>query len=57
MYKSEIDMEYKNQLSRATKPFVDFGIFPEAMDDHLEQPAEIGIGLGYDTRINIPIGF
>jgi len=47
VYKSKIDMEYKNQLSRATKPFVDFGIFPKAMDDHLEQPAEIGVGIGY----------
>jgi len=47
VYKSEIDMEYKNQLSRATKPFVDFGIFPQAMDDHLEQPAEVGVGIGY----------
>jgi len=47
VYKSEIDMEYKNQLSRATKPFVDFGIFPQAMGDHLEQPAEIGVGIGY----------
>jgi len=48
VYKSKIDMEYKNQLSRATQPFVDFGIFPGAMDDHLEQPAEIGVGIGYD---------
>ena len=48
VYKSEIDMEYKNQLSSATKPFVDFGIFKEAMNDHLEQPAEIGIGIGYE---------
>ena len=48
VYKSKIDMEYKNQLSTATKPFVDFGIFPEAMDDHLEQPAEIGVGIGYE---------
>ncbi len=47
VYKSKIDMEYKNQLSRATQPFVDFGIFPAAMNDHLEQPAEIGIGIGY----------
>ncbi len=49
VYKSKIDMEYKNQLSTATKPFVDFGIFPEAMDDHLEQPAEIGVGIGYEV--------
>ncbi len=48
VYKSEIDMEYKNQLSSATQPFVDFGIFPQAMGDHLEQPAEIGMGIGYE---------
>jgi len=48
VYKSKIDMEYKNQLSSATQPFVDFGIFPQAMKDHLEQPAEIGVGIGYE---------
>jgi len=48
MYKSKIDMEYKNQLSTATQPFVDAGIFPQAMGDHLEQPAEIGMGIGYE---------
>jgi len=50
VYKSKIDMEYKNQLSRATQPFVDFDIFPKAMDDHLEQPAQIGIGVGYEVN-------
>ncbi len=49
VYKSKIDMEYKNQLSRATKPFVDFGIFSQAMNDHLEQPAQMGIGIGYEV--------
>jgi len=49
VYKSEIDMDYKGQLSAATKPFVDFGIFPQAMEDHLEQPAEIGLGIGYEV--------
>ena len=47
VYKSKIDMEYSNQLSNATQPFVDFGIFPGAMGNHLEQPAEIGVGIGY----------
>jgi long-chain fatty acid transport protein len=50
VYKSKIDMEYKNQLSRATQPFVDFGIFPQAMDDHLEQPSEMGVGIGYELN-------
>ena len=48
VYKSKIDMEYKNQLSNATQPFVNFGIFPKGMSDHLEQPAEIGVGVGYE---------
>lgn len=47
VYKSKIDMEYEGQLSTATQPFVDAGIFPAAMSDHLEQPAEIGVGLAY----------
>jgi len=47
VYKSKIDMDYSNQLSNATQPFVDFGIFPGAMGNNLEQPAEVGIGLGY----------
>jgi long-chain fatty acid transport protein len=47
VYKSEVEMEYKQQLSSATQPFVDFGIFPEAMDDTLTQPAEIGVGVSY----------
>jgi len=47
VYKSKIDMDYSNQLSNATKPFADMGMFPAPMDDHLEQPAEIGFGIGY----------
>ena len=47
VYKSKIEMNYSNQLSTATQPFVDFGIFPGAMKDTLEQPAEVGIGIGY----------
>ncbi len=47
VYKSKIDMDYSNQLSNATQPFVDFGIFSKVMDNHLEQPAEIGFGMGY----------
>lgn len=47
VYKSEIEMEYKGQLSSATQPFVGFGIFPAAMDDKLSTPAEMGIGASY----------
>jgi long-chain fatty acid transport protein len=46
-FKSAIDMNYKGQLSAATKPFYDFGIFTALMGDHLEQPAEFGIGASY----------
>lgn len=43
VYKSSIDMEYTNQLSTATAPF---GIvLPDG--DHLEQPAEFGVGIAY----------
>ena len=47
VYKSKINMDYSDQLSVATKPFVDFGIFPGVMGNHLEQPAEIGVGIAY----------
>ena len=43
VYKSSIDMEYTNQLTTANVPF---GItLPDG--DHLEQPAEIGVGIAY----------
>ena len=47
VYKSKIDMDYTDQLSVATQSFVDFGIFPAAMGNNLEQPAEIGVGIAY----------
>ncbi|MFH0710767.1 MAG: outer membrane protein transport protein [Pseudomonadota bacterium] len=47
VYKSPIEMNYKGQLSVATQPFVGFGIFPAAMSDKLEQPAELGVGASY----------
>jgi len=52
-YKSAIDMNYKGQLSKAS---VQFGLndpdgpgaLPAAgLSDHLEQPAEIGVGASY----------
>ncbi|MBV5334410.1 MAG: outer membrane protein transport protein [Sulfuricurvum sp.] len=46
-YKSAIDMNYKGQLSTATEPFVMPGVFTAPMSDHLEQPAEIGVGVSY----------
>ena len=52
VYKSKIDMDYSDQLSVATKPFADFGIFPGVMQNHLEQPAEIGLGIAYVTGVH-----
>lgn len=46
-YKSAIDMTYDGQLSGATAPFAGAGVFPAAMGDNLEQPAEIGLGASY----------
>ena len=43
VYKSAIDMEYKNQISEAT---ANFGL--QGYGDHLEQPAEIGLGVSYE---------
>ena len=49
VYKSAIEMSYKDVLSTATGPFAAFGIFPGAMADTLEQPSELGLGLSYNT--------
>jgi long-chain fatty acid transport protein len=40
-YKSAIDMVYKGQISKAA---ADFGL---TLTDHLEQPAELGVGASY----------
>lgn len=45
VYKSKIDMEYKNQLTTATIPFTGLLTLPNG--DHLEQPAEFGVGFAY----------
>jgi len=49
VYKSQIDMDYSGQLSSATQPFVDMGIFPGAMSDSLSTPAELGFGVSYQS--------
>jgi long-chain fatty acid transport protein len=46
-YKSAIDMVYKNQLTGALSDFHMFNILTNINTDHLEQPAEIGIGASY----------
>ena len=45
VYKSAIDMEYKDQITDATKAFGLVGF-----TDHLEQPAEIGVGMAYNMN-------
>ena len=47
VYKSAIDMEYKGQLAKATQHFKDKGMLTTALSDHLEQPAEVGVGASY----------
>ncbi len=45
VYTSSIDMEYKHQISEATKQFgLNQG---KGLSDNLEQPAEYGIGVSY----------
>ncbi len=48
VYTSAIDMEYKDQISTATKQF---GLNGGAgLGDNLEQPAEYGVGLSYGVQ-------
>ena len=49
VYKSEIEMDFKGQLSGATQPFVNMGIFQAPMSDKLSTPSELGAGLSYIT--------
>lgn len=48
-YKSAIDMVYKGQINKATTQFYGLGYLAASgvLSDHLEQPAEIGIGASY----------
>jgi len=45
VYKSSIDMEYKDQITKATQAF---GL--RNFSDHLEQPAEYGIGFSHTLK-------
>ncbi|WP_310438673.1 OmpP1/FadL family transporter [Sulfuricurvum sp.] len=45
-YKSAIDMEYKGQISKASRQY-NYKAATGFLDDHLEQPAEIGVGASY----------
>ncbi len=48
VYKSKINMTYKNTLSTASTPFA--GILGSAFADKLTQPAEYGLGLSYNLN-------
>ena len=50
VYKSTIDMTYKDQISQAAEAFGygTPGANFKAKTDHLEQPAEIGVGISYN---------
>lgn len=52
MYKSSIEMNYDGQLTTAIRPFLNPQAGPNdplaSITDTLEQPAEIGIGIGYE---------
>jgi long-chain fatty acid transport protein len=47
-YKSAIDMEYDGQINKATAQFNGL-VGTKILTDHLEQPAEIGVGASYTT--------
>ncbi|MBF6057954.1 MULTISPECIES: OmpP1/FadL family transporter [Thiomicrorhabdus] len=47
-YQSAINMKYKNQMSVASQPFVNMGVFSSPFGDSLEQPAEIKLGVAYE---------
>ncbi len=52
-YESAISMDYTNQLSTASAPFVALGMLPSAFGDTLEQPAVIKVGIAYQMNNNI----
>jgi long-chain fatty acid transport protein len=45
VYKSSIEMDYKDQLTSATAPFAAAGV--TGIPEQLEQPAEFGAGISY----------
>jgi len=47
VYKSEIEMEYKGQISQAMSDFTGSATNPSMFSDKLSTPAEIGIGVSY----------
>jgi len=57
VYRAEIPMKYKGQLSAATGPFVGLNIFSEPFSDELTQPAEIGAGFSFKLNRYNTIAF
>ena len=49
LYQSKIEASYKDNISRAMR---DFGVTTVTSGDSLDQPAEMGIGLGYKMGNN-----
>jgi len=47
VYKSEIEMEYKGQISQAMSDFTGSATNPSMFSDKLSTPAEIGLGISY----------
>jgi len=47
VYKSSIEMDYKDQLTNATAPFAAAGV--TGIPEQLEQPAQYGAGISYDA--------
>ncbi|MDP3587015.1 MAG: outer membrane protein transport protein [Sulfuricurvum sp.] len=51
-YKSAIDMVYSGQITGALASFHGLGVLNSLNSDHLEQPAEIGVGASYEISGN-----
>ncbi|WP_345970103.1 MULTISPECIES: OmpP1/FadL family transporter [Sulfurimonas] len=57
VYRAEIPMKYKGQISGATGPFAGLGILPAPFGDELTQPAEIGVGFSFKITRDNTIAF
>jgi long-chain fatty acid transport protein len=57
VYRAEIPMKYRGQISGATGPFAGLGILPAPFGDELTQPAEIGAGFSFKLTRNNTIAF
>ncbi len=55
IYKSAIDMEYQGVLTTATAPFEQMGV--TGITDHMETPAEYGVGVSYNFMRDHTVAF